>query len=177
MATATASKTTTTKRRRGSQVSAWFVQWLRVSDEAAQLDERASELKQRLMDVLESNGYADDKGSNFLDLSEPVEFTYHDGRVRRFLSLKREKALVPASPMPEPKKAEALLRKLKLWVSTKDEKLIRELQIRNPYVTIRVEVDPDAVAQAYFKGLISEEDYDACLQEQRTVWRFKPLEK
>lgn len=176
MPTATAAKPVSrTRRRPADRISAWFRQWLVVSDEADQLEERAGVLKARLMKACEDQGQEDEKGSLFIDLTTPVTFKDHEGDVKRYVTLKREKYVSPATPLPDPEKAEKLLRRMKRWLKPADEKALKEIGINNPYVKITVTVDVDALAQAYFKGLISEEDYDACLVEQKTNYRFKPL--
>jgi len=163
------------KRSPVSQVSRWFKQWLTVSDEADLLEDRGAELKKRLLDTLVEHGEQDEKGSSFLEFTDPIEFTSHDGTTKIFTALKRERFVTPANPLPDPAKAEVLLRQLHLWPKPADEKVIKEFGIRNPYVKVTVTPDVDALAQAYFKGLISEEDYDACLVEQREGFRFRPV--
>jgi hypothetical protein len=181
MATATAKKTATkrtaTKRRPADRVAAWFLQFLQAQDEVEVLEKRSKDLRDRILQVVETSGYEDDKGSRFLDLTQPVEFKDHEGNVTVFKVLKKERHLSPASPLPEPAKAEALLRTLKLWIKPAQEKTIKEIALANPYIKVSITVDPDAVAQAYFKGLITEEDYDAILVEQRESFQFRKLTK
>jgi hypothetical protein len=168
---------TTTRRRPADRVAAWFLQWLTTQDEASVLDERASELRDRILSSIEKSGQEDEKGSLYLDLTTPVEFKDHEGNVKRFVTLKREKYVTPANPLPDPTKATELLKKLKLWISKSDQKLLQEIGLANPYIKIEVKVDVDALAQAYYSGKISEEEYDACLVEQKEGYRFKPLTK
>ena len=169
-------KRPTIKKAPTPPVADWLQQWLTIRDEAARLEDRIAVLRSRLMDSINEMGDEDDKGSTFLELTTPVEFQDHEGRTFKYTTLKRERHLRPANPMPDPDKAEALLRELGLWISKADEKTLRNLQMANPYVYISVSVDPDAVAQAYFKGVIDEDRYDACLVEQKESFQFRPGE-
>jgi hypothetical protein len=166
---------TTVRTRR--TVADVFRQWLTVSDEAKVLGERAEELRARLLEQCDARGAKDEKGSSFLNLTTPVEFKDYKGRVKVYTVLKRERHLTPAVPTPDPEKAEELLKRLKLWISKADEKVLTEIGMKNPYITISIDVDPDAVAQAYFKGLINDDDYDAILLEQKESFQFRPAEK
>lgn len=154
----------------------WFKQWLTIRDEAEQLKNRTEELRTRLLEAVDQIGEEDDRGNVYLELTSPVEFCDSKGRVFQYTTLKRERHLRPANPLPDPELTEDLLRELKLWLKPDQEKAIEAIQIANPYVTITVEVDPDAVAQAYFKGVITEEQYDSLLQEQTESFQFRIAE-
>lgn len=181
MAVAAAKKTTPTRRptarSKAERAVTLFRQWLMVRDEAELLEERQGELRERLLSIVEAAGKPDDKGHQLLELSEPVRFKSHDGSTKTYRVLKREKHTTPAQPTPDRAKAVKLLKELRLWITPKHEKLLQEIGLSNPYVKITVDVDPDAVAQAYFKGLISEDQYDAILQEQKESWQFRQLSR
>jgi hypothetical protein len=170
---------TTTRAPRVSptkSVSNWFHQWLVTKDEAEQLSERQGDLRVRLLDTITENGFEDDKGNWWFDLDEPVQFADRKGKVFKFTSLKRERHLSPAQPTPDPDKAESLLRKKNLWLTSAQEKLIKDLQLQCPYAVVNVSVDLDAVASLEFKGIISEKEYDATLREQKESFQFRPTE-
>jgi len=162
--------------RKPTGVSAWFRQWLETRDEVSVLEERTATLRQRLIDTIAERGEEDEKGSTWLDLPSPVEFTDHDGRSFRYTTLKRERHLRPAVPVPDPAKAEELLEEKGLWLTPAQARTIATLQVACPYAVISVSVDVDAVAGAYFKGIISEEEYSAILVEQKESFQFRPAE-
>lgn len=172
MATATRPK----RARSRVTVGGLVREWLTADDYAKQSGKRAGELKDKLKGIIEKRGAEDERGSQILPLSEPITFKTFDGKTKIYTALKRERHVTPAEPLPDPGKAVALLKRLKLWMSKDDEKLIKEIVLANRFVTITVEVDPDAVAKAYFEGLIDEDDYDAVLEEQRESWHFIPLQ-
>lgn len=172
----TITKAAATPVRRKRTISDTFNEWLTLRDRVALINERVSTLHDRLMTGCERHGQKDEKGSQLLPLAEPVEFKTHDGKVKIYTGLKRERYMTPAEPTPDSEKAERLLRRLKLWMSVADRKLLQELRIRNPYVVITVEIDTEAVAMANLKGLISDDDYDAILIQQEERFRFKPAQ-
>ena len=133
-------------------------------------------LKDRLKDALAEVGEEDDAGHKWFDLPEPVEFKDHTGKVFQYVSLKRERRLTPARPTPDPDKSEALLRKKGLWLTDAQEKMIRDLQVALPNVTISVDVDVDAVASLYYKDVLTEKEYDALLVPQKESFAFIPSE-
>lgn len=168
-----------TRKRPSISVGAvirWFEQWVVVKDEASVLGERQDDLHDRILDGITKLGVKDDKGSYWLDLPNPVQFTDHDGKVFKYTTLKRERHLSPAAPTPDPRKAEALLRKLKLWMKPDQEKALQALQDACPYLVFSVSIDPDALAKAYFSGRITESDYASCLREQKESFQFRPGE-
>lgn len=164
------------KRPAKPPITNWFRQWLEVKDEGVVLGERQTELRDRLIEAVDQYGQPDDRGNVFYDLPDKIEFKDHEGKVKIFASLKRERHLRPANPTPDPEKTEAFLRKQELWLTEEQEKGLRDLQLANQFVSISVEVDVDAVAQAYFKGIINERQYDALLTEQVESFQFRPAE-
>lgn len=153
---------------------AYFRQWLTLSDEAEVCEERAQELRDRILKIVEKSG-REDGGHQFLELSEPVKFKDHKGATKVYRVLKREKHVIPANPTPDREKALKLLKDMGLWLTPKQEKTLQEIGLSNPYVTISVNVDADAVAQMYFKELIDEATYDAILVEQKNSFQFRKL--
>ena len=178
MANGTTTRRQTTNRAPAKKpsIGSWFKQWLTVRDEGTVLGERQDDLRNRILGGIELTGEEDEKGNYWVDLPQPVEFVDHTGKKFIYTVLKRERHLRPANPTPDPESAEQLLRDKGLWLAEKDEKGIRNLQAQCPYVTISVTVDVDAVASAYFKGVISEEEYEQILVEQKESFQFRPSE-
>jgi hypothetical protein len=167
------------KRRPASpktSITNWFRQWLDIRDTVDQLGERTDTLRLRILDTLTEAGDEDEKGNFWIDLTEPVEFKDHKGKVFQYTKLKKERHLRPAQPTADPEKAEALLRKKNLYLTAAQEKVIRDLRIACPYVTISVDIDPDAVAQLWFKDIINEREYESTLVEQKESFQFRPSE-
>lgn len=159
-----------------NSIVTWFKQFLVVQNDAKQKADRAEQLKTRLKNGLAEVGEEDDKGHRWFDLPTPVEFKDFKGKVFKYTSLKRERRLTPAQPTPDPDKAEALLKEKGLWLTKAQEKTIRDLQTALPNVSISVEVDVDAVAALYYKDVLTEEEYDSILVEQRESFAFIPSE-
>lgn len=152
----------------------WFKQWLEVKDENEILTDRQGTLRDRIVDAVQADGEVDENGNVWYQLPSPISFTNHKGETKVFSSLKAERHLRPAQPLPQPDLAEGLLRKEGLWLSDAQEKAIRQIQATCPYATITVDVDVDALAGAYFKGLVTEADYEATLTEQKESFQFRP---
>lgn len=164
------------KRPTAGVIASWFKNFLEVKDEVVFLGERQGDLRDRLIDEVALQGEPDDKGHSWYELPEPVEFTDHLGKKFVFTALKRERHLSPASPTPDPAKAKALLKKENLWLTEAQEKQIKNLRIACPYAVITVDVDGDAVANAYFKDIITEKQYDSVLRDQEESFQFRPCE-
>lgn len=173
--------TTTIKRNRRTTASRNirenFTHWFGLKSEADLISKRQADVRVDLLTAIEEYGEADENGSSWFEFDEPVVVTDGEGRTLQFSFLKRERHLTPANPLPEPELAEELLRKRKLWLSKSDERLINVVQQENPYVTITVAVDVDALAKAVLTGAISDEEYEATLTEQRESWQFRPLDR
>lgn len=165
-----------TKLAKTKAVTVWFKQWLEVGDQAEQLTERKGDLRERILDAVEEIGEPDDKGNVWLELPQVVGFENRKNKVFKYTLLKRERHLLPANPQPIPDLAEALLRKKKLWLTEKQEKAIRDLQLACPYIRISVDVDLDTFAGLVFKDAITDAEYDATLQEQKESFQFRPAE-
>lgn len=166
--------TTKTPTRRTS-VSSLFKNWLGVKDEAAQLTTRQTELRDSLLGIVAERGESDENGSAFIDLPEPIEFLDFKGNTVVYGGIKRERYVTPAQPTPDPELAEDLLRERKLWLTKAQEKVIRDLNIALPYVSITVEVDVDAIAGGYFQDVFTEDEYADILVPQKENFRFVPV--
>lgn len=168
---------TTTPRTRASSIARTFNTWLGLRDQGQYVASEQEKLRLRLIDDTERYGHKDADGHSWLALTEAIEFKDSlTGKVHVYTQLKRERHLTPKTPMPDPDKSIMLLKRLKLWIKKTDVQLLTEIGMRNPYIKISIDVDPDAVASAYYKGLINEHDYDAILQEQKETWQFRPQE-
>jgi hypothetical protein len=174
---------TTTTRRNSAKtatkppLTGWFKQWLGARDQAAALSERQTELRDRIKRAIPD--YADevdDNGSQWYNLQSRVSFTDRKGKVFQYAALKLQRSLTPANPVPDPELAEELLARKGLWLDEKQQKAIQAVQLACPYVTVEVTVDADAVAAAYFKGILSEEEYEGILVEQRETFSLIPVE-
>jgi hypothetical protein len=165
-----------------SFIRKYFPEWLAVRSQGRTLRKREDELKQGddgeggLKDAVMELGYEDENGSYIYDLPKAVEFQDENGNVLVYTALKAQRSLTPASPVPDPEMAEALLRKKGMWLSEVQEEQIRQLQMLAPLVTIHVEVDVDAVSAAYLKGVLTEKEYDSILQEQTERFSFVTLQ-
>lgn len=171
----TVNKRPSTKRQT-SPIAKWFQNWLEVRDEGEVLKARQADLRDRLVEVVAERGDEDDKGNAWFDLAEPITFTDWKGKTHQYTTLKRERHLTPAQPQPDPEAAEELLRTKDMWLTEKQLKAIRDIQLACPYAVITVDVDVDAVAAAWFKDIISEEEYASVLTPQRETFQFRPSE-
>lgn len=154
-----------------------FEEWRQLRDMSEQTTERIENLRASLMEMVGERGKPDEKGNTFLMFPAPIDFKTWKGAVKRYVGLKSERHMTPANPTPDPELAEELLRKKKLWLKPAQQKVIQDLATACPYARITVEVDPDAVAHAYFQGLLSEAEYEGCLREQRESFQFRPVEE
>lgn len=154
-----------------------FRNWIAVKDQTAMLQDTLDGNKKALMDDIAEWGEVDEKGSQFVDLEEPISFTDRKGKTFVYRTLKRQRSLTPKDPTPDDAKTEALLKKKGMWLSEAQEKQLTQLRIALRFARITVEVSPDAVAEAYFEGLISEKEYESLLVEQKEGWSFVQLEE
>jgi hypothetical protein len=148
-----------------------FKQWLSIRREVKTWQERQETLRKRLLEIVEAKHETDDRGSQYRDLAETVEF---DGIT--YKSLKRERHLTPSEPTPDSELAEELLRKRGLWLTEAQEKQLARIQAANPYVSVSVEIDGKAVTNGYFHNVFSEAEYTDVLIPQKESWQFRPCE-
>ena len=73
-------------------------------------------------------------------------------------------------------KAEALLRKKKLWITDAQEKELRALAARYRQLSINWDIDLDYVTSLVFKKVITDKEYEATLVEQTENFSFVPAE-
>lgn len=153
-----------------------FAHFVVLKSEGALIAQRQEDVRIALLDDVEQFGETDDNGNSWFELDEPVFTEAIEGRRIRYTWLKRERHLTPANPLPEPELAEDLLRKRGLWLSRKTETEIQRIQQDNPYVTISVSVDVEALAKAVLTGAVSDDEYEATLKEQKETFQFRPTD-
>jgi len=132
--------------------------------------------RDQLKDWIKDNGEEDDKGSFWVTLPEIVTYENPAGKVFKYALLKAQRSLSPAVPQPDPDKAEALLRKKKLWLTEAQENELRALAVRYPQLSINWDIDLDYVTSLVFKKVISDKEYEATLVEQTENFSFVPAE-
>jgi len=163
-----------------TSVVGWFKQYLTVNESAKTDGRRADELKGRIKGALPTIGEKDEKGNFWFDLPSAIEHETVDSKgnkkVLQYTTLKAERRLSPATPTPDPEKAEDVLRAKGLWLTKEQEKAIRDLQTAVPNATITVEVDVNAFASLYYKDVLTEEEYEDTLVEQTETFAFIPSE-
>lgn len=162
------------KVTKAQKIAADFKQWLVLRREDDTIKGEIDELRIGLLDDIEATGEKDEAGHVWIDLPAPIEWTDAKGRTVTYTSLKRELRKTPANPLPDPDKAEELLIEKDLWLTPKQEKTIKDLQVGLKFVRIEVTVDVDAVAAAYFQGIISEEEYEDILTPVKETFAFQP---
>lgn len=161
-------------------VIGWFREYLSFN-EASKIDGReATDRKDRIKAELPKLGEKDEKGNFWFDLPEAIEHVTLDSKgntkTLQYTTLKVERRLSPATPTPNPEKAEEVLREKGLWLTDKQVKAIRDLQTAVPNAIISVEVDINAFASLYYKDVLSEEEYENTLVEQTETYAFIPSE-
>lgn len=97
-------------------------------------EKKEKEYKDQLAAIVETDGYTDDKGSEYIDFSEPIE---------GYAGLKRERRV--SQHLDEDKALEVLARKKLTALCTR---------------TITV-VDEEAVQAAFYDGKLTQDDIDA----------------
>jgi hypothetical protein len=162
------------KVTKAQKIATNFKQWLVLRKEDDTIKAEIDTLRIGLLDDIAATGEPDENGHVWIDLPAPVEFTDAKGRTVTYTSLKRELRKTPANPLPDPDKAEELLIEKDLWLTPKQEKTIRDLQVVLKFARIEVTVDVDAVAAAYFQGLISDDEYEEILTPVKETFAFQP---
>lgn len=136
------------KRSTTSKVLAdWFRQYRAAEKEAKTAGARKDEIKGRFMEVLEREGYEDEKGHRYLDLGEEVDGIEKVCRQKRVgQTINRERA-------------EKLLKGRDLWrKATRVERVL----------------DEQKLAQLVFEDEISQEEFDALI-DRRETYAFTPV--
>lgn len=116
------------------KIALLFSEWVGLKRQRETFEKREAELKKQLAAIVETDGYTDDKGSEYLDFPEPIE---------GFAGMKRERRVIQS--MDEEKALEVLAKKKLTSLCTK---------------TITV-VDEDAVQAAFYDGKLTQDDVDA----------------
>jgi hypothetical protein len=117
-----------------AKIKALFTTYIGVRQQREVFAKKEDEYKKQLAQIVETQGYTDDKGSEYIDFGEEIE---------GYAGLKRER---------------------RVNASLDEEKAFDILRKRNLYdactTTITV-VNEDAVRAAMFDGKLSQEDLDA----------------
>ena len=117
-----------------TKIKTLFGEWIGIKNQRETFAKREEELKKMLSAIVETDGYTDDKGSEYVDFKEPIE---------GFAGMKRERRVIQR--LDEEKAFEVLA-----------EKKLTQLCTR----TITV-VDEDAVQAAFYDGKLTQDDIDA----------------
>ena len=117
-----------------SKIKTLFSEYVGITKQRKTLEAREGELKKTLSTIVETDGYTDDKGSEYIDFREPI-----DG----FAGLKRERRVYQT--LDEEKAFDVLAKKKLTKLCTK---------------TITV-VDEEAVQAAFYDGKLTQDDIDA----------------
>ena len=132
------------KRKRSTTTKVladWFRQYRTAEKEEKAALARKNEVKARFMDVLEREGYEDEKGHRYLDLGEEIDGVETVCRQRR------------VSQSVNSERAEALLKERGLWKkATRVERVI----------------DDAKLAQLVFEGEMTQKEFDALIDVRET---------
>ncbi|HET7110145.1 MAG TPA: hypothetical protein VFI41_04695 [Gemmatimonadales bacterium] len=117
-----------------AKIKTLFTEFIGLKSQRETIEKRESELKKTLSAIVETDGYTDDKGSEYIDFKEPIE---------GFAGLKRERRVYQS--LDEEKAMQVLAKKKLTALCTR---------------TITV-VDQDAVQAAFYDGKLTQDDIDA----------------
>jgi len=117
-----------------TKIKTLFSEWVGIKTQRETFEKRESELKKMLSAIVETDGYTDDKGSEYVDFKEPI-----DG----YAGMKRERRV--RQEMVEEKALEVLAKK----------------KLTNTCTRTIVVVDEDAVQAAFYDGKLTQDDIDA----------------
>ena len=162
--------------RRRPPITKWFTHWRELKDQSDVTTERQTEFRDKLKDAVSAFGEEDSDGNYWYTLPTPVEFKTHDGKVQVFTKLKVERYLTPKDPIPDPELTLDLLQKKGLWLNAADQKALQGINDRHPFALVTLDIDADAVADAWFRKVFTTEEYEGVLQDQTENFRFKPVE-
>lgn len=118
------------------KIAILFGEYIGLSTQRKAIEKREGELKKTLSEIVETEGYTDDKGSEYLDFPKEIE---------GYAGLKRERRVYQS--IDEDKAMEVLAKKKLTALCTR---------------TITV-VDQDAVQSAFYDGKLTQDDLDAML--------------
>lgn len=117
-----------------TKIKTLFSEWVGIKDQRETFEKRESELKKLLSAIVETDGYTDDKGSEYVDFKEPIN---------GYAGMKRERRV---KQVMDEEKALVVLAKKKLTATCTR--------------TITV-VDEEAVQAAFYDGKLTQDDIDA----------------
>lgn len=126
-------------------IVAWFRQWLEIKTQTDVLAKRQKELRDWLCGAIEETGYADDKGSLYLELPEEVDgFAGLKYECRVSQSLSEDRAMA----------------------------LIKSKGLEKRCIVLVPEIDQEEIYKAHYEGLISQEELDGIF-DTNTNYAFK----
>jgi len=138
------------KRKRSTNtriLADWFRQFRTADAEEKAAQARKNEVKKRFLEVLEREGYEDDKGHRYLDLGEDIDGIEQVCRQKR------------VSQSINPQRAEEFLQDRDLWKkATRVERVL----------------DESKLAQLVFEGEITQKEFDALI-DVRESYAFVPV--
>lgn len=120
-----------------SKIKTLFGEYIGIRKQRETMAKKEDELKKLLASIVETQGYTDDKGSEYVDFAQPIE---------GYSGLKRERRVIPVL---NEEKALEILRQHKLY-----ERCTRQVTV----------VDEDAVRVAMYDGKLTQDDIDAMFQ-------------
>jgi len=132
-------------------IATWVKEFLGLKGQINTLQSREKEVKDRLHKVVQTDGYTDDKGHQFFDLPEPIE---------GYSKLKRERRV----------KQDIDTEKVMALVERKRGKK----DAIDKVIVMVPAVDEDALMAAYYRGDISDEEFQSLVTE-KVNYAFKPV--
>jgi len=129
-----------------AKIKQLFTDYIGIRQQRETFAKREDELKKLLSNMVETQGYTDDKGSEFIDFDAPIE---------GYAGLKRERRVVQS--LDEDK---ALT-------------IIRRAGLEDSCIRMVPQVNEDAVRVALYDGKLSQDDIDAMFV-QRVNYAFIP---
>ena len=142
-----------------NQIVDWLRQFCAIDNQVKTFAKRSQELRDKLMGALESVGWTDNSGHLHLELSEPFEDPAGNGK-----KVSGAEAIRNIRQNFNAERTEELLRKKGLYKPASEGGCIR----------LVAEIDEDALAAARFRGLISDEEYEGCI-DRKSWYAFKPV--
>lgn len=118
-----------------AKIKTLFTEFIGLSTQRKKIEGREGELKKMLSAIVETDGYTDDKGSEYID--------FKGGPIEGFAGLKRERRVYQS--LDEDKAMVVLAKKKLTALCTK---------------TVTV-VDEEAVQAAFYDGKLTQDDIDA----------------
>lgn len=162
------------KVQSGTALRKTFVSWVHLRAQVERETATVNALKTDvLLPSLEQNGEEDERGSQFIEFSLPIEVeeTKNGKTVTvTYTGIKRERRV---SQSFDEAKAEELLRAKGLWLEERHDKALRNVLNAVPALRIALSVDQDAFREYFYSNKISEAELDSCFTESVT-YAFVP---